>query len=846
LPIGTVVISDLPCQMRNFLKLTLLLLLSVSVPQSNLFAQKSIAEARAANKKQRQEIAKRDSILRAFNKTDTSLNNLLQRLEQYTVTFNEINTDLSNALDTAEINQKLPSTIKRINKIKYQAEAHKSSTLRYLFVLRNNLDQLQDRLKDWQYDLDRIDDRLVQNQTELIKFTKDSIILKTIPTDSVLRALFFEQRKNAILLWLKTDSANRRNLFKVNFLQNRVAIAYSNILNETDRIDNKVDRFAERAFEGEFGYLWVIDPQYKDFKTAFDGTVDLNNTQLYYFIKKETRTHFISILFFTLFICWLIYNREKTKRETEAPELIIEKAGFIFKTPLVSCLLVPLAIIPYFYDHPPVIFLEAFFLLTLLLILVLVRKTLDINLFKALHGLFYITIGYSASNLLIQITNFDRFGIMLLSIAALFVAYKFNKKVSAEPDKYPKNTLPALRLFMGLQLLALFCDVSGRFSLAKIIGITATFNLWFLLSLYFVVEIISQGLSLQFQSQKEDDAVSTWIDYALLLKKFRSILNLLATVLWLFFLLQNLNIDDAALNYIKGILNEAHTVGGASFTFGGFVIFIAVIWLSSIMSRIISYFYDISAQRSTEIESLIKKNRTSTLLIRIGVFTVGFFLAVFASNFPLDKITIIISAFGIGIGFGLQNIVNNLVSGLILAFEKPVQIGDIIEVDNRSGTIKEIGIRASKIETGDGAEVIIPNGDLISHHVVNWTLSNNNRRVELTIGVAYGSNIQKVKTLLMDVVEGRDDIMNFPAPSVFVHNINETSVDFKVAFWAAEIGQWVELKSNILTEIYTTLEREGVKLPSRQQDVQVNLPGGKTLALEEAMRPVDDTKKKIN
>ena len=129
------------------------------------------------------------------------------------------------------------------------------------------------------------------------------------------------------------------------------------------------------------------------------------------------------------------------------------------------------------------------------------------------------------------------------------------------------------------------------------------------------------------------------------------------------------------------------------------------------------------------------------------MITVGFFLAVSASKFPLDKITIIISAFGIGIGFGLQNIVNNLVSGLILAFEKPIQIGDIIEVDTRSGTIKEIGIRSSKLATSDGAEVIIPNGDLISHHVINWTLSNTNRRVELIVGVAYGSDIEKVKAL---------------------------------------------------------------------------------------------------
>jgi potassium efflux system protein len=222
----------------------------------------------------------------------------------------------------------------------------------------------------------------------------------------------------------------------------------------------------------------------------------------------------------------------------------------------------------------------------------------------------------------------------------------------------------------------------------------------------------------------------------------------LASVLWLIMLTQNLSIEDAVFDLLEKFLTENRSLGGTntSFTFQSIIIFIAVIWLSSVAARIISYLYEVAGKHANDIDVLKKKNRTSTLLIKLGVFAVGFLLAVAASGFPLDKITIIISAFGIGIGFGLQNIVNNLVSGLILAFEKPIQIGDIIEVDNRSGTIMEIGIRSSKMATSDGAEVIIPNGDLISHHVINWTLSNNNRRIELIIGVAYGSDIEKVKT----------------------------------------------------------------------------------------------------
>jgi len=828
--------------MQRILKPILFVTILVSIFHLNGYAQSS----KTAIAKQRKTMRTRDSVLRAFNGADTSVSNLMQRLEQYNNSFIQLKNNFADGLDTADISSRIPSAVKRLNKIRDQANTHKASTLRYLFVLKNNLDQIQHKLNDWQNDLDKVNDALVQNQKDLLKFDNDSVLVKTIPTDSALRMRFFERRKDVILLWITVDSTNRRNLFKINLLQNKVAVAYANALDETDQIDDKVKHFAQRAVEGEFGYIWDIDPSYNNIKTAVSGTVKLNATQLTYFISKETTTHFIGIAFLVLFVIWLAYNRDKIRRNNQEQEMIVTQADLVFKYPVLSALLVPVVVIPYFYDHPPVIFLEAFFLLSLILVLMLAKRLFNNEVFKALGLLFYLTIVYSASNLLIQITNLDRFVILALTVAGAITAYRFFQTVRRDRDRYPKYTLIILTVFIGLQLLALAFDLSGRFSLAKIVAITATYNLWLLVSLYFVVEIISQCLLLQFHTQKDDNSIISWIDHALLQVKIRKILKVLAAILWLFFLVQNLNIDDAAIDYVTGILNQSHNLGDASFTFGGFVIFIAVIWLSSIMSKIISYFYDISAQRS-DIESLKKKNQTSTLLIRIGVFTVGFFLAVFASHFPLDKITIIISAFGIGIGFGLQNIVNNLVSGLILAFERPVQIGDIIEVDNRSGTIKEIGIRASKIATADGAEVIVPNGDLISHHVINWTLSNNNRRVELLVSVAYGTEINKVKNLLKDVLGRREDIMKQPEPAIFVNNMSEISVDFRVLFWAADINQWVELKSAVLTDIYTTFNQQGIYMPKPPPELNVKLSDGNKISLGDSN--ADDTPqraKKLN
>jgi potassium-dependent mechanosensitive channel len=790
--------------------LTILVLTTLCVHES--FAQTKKKKPKNLRETERKLKHSRDSVLQTLSRTDTSIHSLLQHVEQYISTFNQINNDLASGLDTIEVSQQLPRTGRRIIKIQQLANNKKSSTLRYLFVLRDNLDHIQDNLENWQSDLDDVSSKLIQNQHDIIKCSKDTL-LNSVPENPALRSAFFEKLSKLRTLWQKTDSANRGSLLAVNLLQNTVSVDYTTVLDEADQIDAKISRFANRAVDGEFGLIWEKPPQYNDLNSALSATIDLNNTQLYYFLKNGVGIHLIGLLFLILTTLWIFYNRQKTLKNNDHPEIIVDRINYIYTNPLSASLLIVTALIPYFYSHPPVSFLEIFFLLSIIFVLVLVKKSFPKSLFYFLIQLLCLTIIYGLSNLLIQITVSDKYAILLLSIFSIAIAWLFYRKVKKEPEGHLPFTLSVLVIFMTLQFVSIVLNITGRFSLAKILGVTAVFNLWMLVTLYFIIMIIIQGIFLQFHTKKGENTFISWIDYSVLQKKFRSTLIAFAALLWAFFLLQNLNIDDWVHDYLTDTLNQSRTIGGSSFTFGGFVIFIIVIWLSTLISKVISYFYDISAQHATDLNALKKKNRASTLLIRIGVFTVGFLLAVAASGFPIDKLTIIFSAFGVGIGFGLQNIVNNLVSGMILAFEKPVQIGDIIEVANHTGTIKEIGIRSSKLATNDGSEVIIPNGDLISQQVVNWTLSNTNSRVEMLISAGYGSDIEKVKKVLTDLLCKRDDIMDKPGPSVLLNGVTDKSVDFRVSFWAADISTSPELRSKVLTDIYATLNKEGIKMP---------------------------------
>ncbi|MES2265884.1 MAG: mechanosensitive ion channel domain-containing protein [Bacteroidota bacterium] len=800
----------------------------------------------------RRSILRRDSLMRTFKKSDTSINNLLQKIEYYTASFNQIKTSLSRNIDTVEISQKLPSFEKRISLIKNLIDDDQSSTLRYLYAIRDILTRSDDQLDLWQDQLADINTKLVQNQNELASMDKDSV-LKIVPADSSLLTTFLVQKIAMDSKHKRLDTTNKKLLLKIGLLQNRISSVYISLLDLKDQIDIKIREFSIQALSDENNSIWEMDRNTQStFKTALAKTWSMNTKLLAFFIARDRLIHFSGFLLLVLFFAWIYNNRRKVLKIKESPASVFSHAKYVALYPIASAIIIAFAIVPNFYDHPPVVVLELFFVVLITAILYIVKKTCPQELYKYLRIMYCLVIVYSFSNLFVEVSNTDRIIVLILSAITAIVSYYFLQKVNKSPDDYLPYTKPILKIFIGLQVISFLFNVFGRVTLAKIVGVTIIYNLWLALGMYYLVQIIMQSLFLQLEANKNSNGLSSFIDFKMLQNKFRSILTIMAGVLWLIMLFQNLSVEDAVFDWLGKFLTDSRSIGGTntSFTFQSIIIFIAVIWLSSVAARIISYLYEVAGKHANDIDVLKKKNRTSTLLIKLGVFAVGFLLAVAASGFPLDKITIIISAFGIGIGFGLQNIVNNLVSGLILAFEKPIQIGDIIEVDSRSGTIMEIGIRSSKIATSDGAEVIIPNGDLISHHVINWTLSNNNRRIELIIGVAYGTDIEKVKGILTNILSNREEIMDNPAPLIFVHNLNESSVDFRLLFWAADIGTWLSLKSNVLTDIYATFDKEGIEIPFPQRDLHLRLTNSqeelfkkkkKKPAAEEPTEPLTDT-----
>ena len=215
------------------------------------------------------------------------------------------------------------------------------------------------------------------------------------------------------------------------------------------------------------------------------------------------------------------------------------------------------------------------------------------------------------------------------------------------------------------------------------------------------------------------------------------------------------------------------------------------------------------------------------MLLRYGIISLAFLFALSAAGIELSKFAIVAGALGVGIGFGLQNVVNNFISGLILAFERPIQTGDVIQFGNEWGRVIGIGIRSSKVRTFDGAEIIVPNGDLISQQLTNWTLSDRLRRMEILIGVAYGSDPHQVLDLLKDTAQTHEGILEEPPVMATFLGFGDSSMNFSLRAWTGDFDNYLAVKSDLTLAVHDALKAAGVVIPFPQRDVHLhgtNLP----------------------
>jgi small-conductance mechanosensitive channel len=212
---------------------------------------------------------------------------------------------------------------------------------------------------------------------------------------------------------------------------------------------------------------------------------------------------------------------------------------------------------------------------------------------------------------------------------------------------------------------------------------------------------------------------------------------------------------------------------------------------------------------------------------RIVIYVIAFLVGLDALGLDLTALTVFSGALGIGIGFGLQKIASNFISGLILLAEQSIEDGDLVEMpDGTAGFVRRSGARYMLLETFDGKEILVPNEDLITGRVINWTLSNNRGRIEINVGVSYGSDLKKAQALMLEAATNHPSCIADPQPLCFLTTFGESSVDFQLLFWVEDVTAGRrEPQSEVMFAIVDAFDAAGITIPFPQRDVHMKSPG---------------------
>jgi small-conductance mechanosensitive channel len=306
------------------------------------------------------------------------------------------------------------------------------------------------------------------------------------------------------------------------------------------------------------------------------------------------------------------------------------------------------------------------------------------------------------------------------------------------------------------------------------------------------------------------------------------------------------------LNYL-GLLDSAWSLGRALLTtklergtiaisLGNVLEFFLAVWLAYLLSRFLRFALEEDVYPRISLAPGLSYAASS--LLNYIILALGFVAGLGVLGVDYNKVSILAGAFGVGIGFGLQSIVNNFVSGLILLFERPVHVGDTVEVGNLQGTVRRIGIRASVIHTGAGADIIVPNSQLVTDRVTNWTLSDRLRRVDLTVGVNYGAEPKKVIELLERVGRANPDVLPDPAPHALFMAYGDSSINFELRVWPRQFNQAGQVKSDLASAVYDAVSAAGMSFPFPQREVRILTDHNTGATTAPANALMEDTRKK--
>ena len=539
------------------------------------------------------------------------------------------------------------------------------------------------------------------------------------------------------------------------------------------------------------------------------------------YIKSNTNFYYTLIFSYLIILGIIIYIRLKSKRLYDSDTQKLIESNMVVKHPVFSSFIILNFVVFLFLDIPAelesiVLLLSIIPFSILLWKLNFKNKLLNISLF-VLSCLVFISLPVLSEH-----PKILRYSLLIINVVIILLLFflQNRKDIIEEENSYWFGTLPFLvSLFIFLSGLAFVANIIGSVQLSLIIIRTIIGTIIVYTIIKETVTLLESFLYLLLMGPLYKFSNILKEDSELVLTSIHKVLKIVAFFLWIYVILGLLKIRKTIFYSFMNFINSPLEVGELSISLANIIYFFIILQVTIWISQFIRYFLDREVYPRTHLSKGVSS--TFSLMIKYSLTFFGFLIALFGAGIEISKVAVGIGALGVGIGFGLQNIINNFVSGIILALERPIKIGDIVKIDDIEGEVKDIGLRASQIRTWDGSDVLVPNGSLLSGKLTNYTFSDNKRRLELEVNLSAGVDIQKVSKIILQAASTVSGVLKKPAPYFNFEGIKEGKSVIIAYAWIKDYSNGYSIGSEFKISIYTALRKEGFEIFIPLLDVQL-------------------------
>jgi len=607
-----------------------------------------------------------------------------------------------------------------------------------------------------------------------------------------------------------------------------------------DLLDDAKRKLVVRLYAFDTPPLWealIHPPPRAQHVTQILRATDIAVLDLEEFVRDERNWLIVGFLVFLILI-YMLRSLNKRLAQLRIDEHGLEGAINVLSRPVSSSALLVFAFILLFYPNPPRIVDE----LVTVFCFVPLYRLLPRRVFKRIGTLMVWLVGLHVTDRMIDIlphlSLLKRLLLLILNTVTFAVLLRAIREGATTQYKHAKSIRTIEKIAAALLVVAFVSNVLGDLSLADMIVSAVIMSAYAGLvfyALFLVVDAIVR-IGMRTRSLRSLYMVRRHGDFVH--QRIMTVFRLVLEIVWLLVALKLLHLLPIAWEFLKKVLWTKAQFGDVGISLGGVLSFAVTVWAAFLISRIIRFVLNEDVFPRLTLPRGVP-NAVSTGIHYI-ILLLAFFLAVAATGADLGKFALLAGALGVGIGFGLQNVVNNFISGLILIVERPIMPGDTIEFGNKIGDVKRIGLRASTIRTWSGSEVIVPNGNLVSSEVINWTLSDRQRRLDIPVGVSYGSPVKQVMDILASVASQHEDVLDSPAPRALFRGFGDSSLDFELRCWTQKFELFRRIASDITVGIEAALNDAGIVIPFPQRDLHIKTvesTAGRTLRGDEIEEP---------